>query len=620
MTSLSPFIAISYSRDNTIVEKTLSTLSNYFYLGGTRVTVIKANETYTRYETQSWKIIAIKVASYILFAPITAILFSINLALLSKYKFTDTTPSSLPSNSEEAQLKDQNPQQANYKYFNPAGYIFDEVKSKKWYIANEEIDISIGTLNSISNRINRGKYDNDFASAIEFVSSSIDTFLENNKKFEEYREEISEFKQILIDQFDHLEYNQKEVIRQRQEEESKVAYVSRIPKTHVSITDTSILEYGKVLRLQEYHGYKLISSNLICWTQFCRKEHASDNIKFHVSLERDPLNISQAFKCVIPIFEKYKIASFKIIKLDAIQSTGGNDDGKELVIYIQDEENNKELWARQILPEILDIFKQMNIQCGNYSKADIPISGGEGFFYARSPYNQFGLYILAQQLESNGFSRFESAYISEYPLLEICLNNGQPITEDKIELTSNNKLIRKVPKQEIEDIKKSFDKIIGDKSLLTLITGSNIGYLAASSDNNRIVMNLIRKYANNVGNFNNDKVCKVLQSATLKSEIFDPYFQATSIVTAQLRRYYNINTSVGNIRPALYQHFIKDHEIPFTEDKRIATVKDLVLCALRNPEIIPAMPVQADDELLTELVIEALNSGRAQQGLDFAIA
>jgi hypothetical protein len=105
-----------------------------------------------------------------------------------------------------------------------------------------------------------------------------------------------------------------------------------------------------------------------------------------------------------------------------------------------------------------------------------------------------------------------------------------------------------------------------------------------------------------------DKVGKVLRSAKLNRDMFDHYFQAAAQVTAELRQYYGIQTPVGNILPALYEHFIKDHKASINPNKNIAIVRDLVLCALRNREVVPTQPVPVNDTPLNKLVERAVGS------------
>ncbi|MFI5342903.1 MAG: hypothetical protein ACHQUC_01655, partial [Chlamydiales bacterium] len=84
---------IHYERPRSSTEVVISTLSHYFYLGGTRATVVKDNEVRLETGKVSWHTIALKVASYILLFPLTLTLLAINLALRYQYVFTVMTPS-----------------------------------------------------------------------------------------------------------------------------------------------------------------------------------------------------------------------------------------------------------------------------------------------------------------------------------------------------------------------------------------------------------------------------------------------------------------------------------------------------------------------------------------------
>src|SRR5690348_429851 len=94
MSSVSLFTSINYERTHTFAEGSLSRLSNYFYLGGTRAIVMKGNEVKLEDGKVSWKMIALKVASYVLLLPLTLTLVACNLVLRAQYHFTVISPSS----------------------------------------------------------------------------------------------------------------------------------------------------------------------------------------------------------------------------------------------------------------------------------------------------------------------------------------------------------------------------------------------------------------------------------------------------------------------------------------------------------------------------------------------
>lgn len=103
MTTISLFTPINYVRPRSCAEKTLSTLSNYFYLGGTRATVVKGYEVQLENDKVSWKTIALKVASYALLFPLTLTLLVVDLVLRSQYHFTVISPITVISSSKNPQ-------------------------------------------------------------------------------------------------------------------------------------------------------------------------------------------------------------------------------------------------------------------------------------------------------------------------------------------------------------------------------------------------------------------------------------------------------------------------------------------------------------------------------------
>lgn len=96
MTTISLFTPINYTRPKSCGEETLSKLSNYFYLGGAQATVIKGNEVKLENGKISWKMIALKVASYVILFPITLTLLAIDLVLRTQYHFIVISPSKNP--------------------------------------------------------------------------------------------------------------------------------------------------------------------------------------------------------------------------------------------------------------------------------------------------------------------------------------------------------------------------------------------------------------------------------------------------------------------------------------------------------------------------------------------
>ena len=88
MTTVSLFTSINYQRPNSCNEQILSALSNFFYLGGARVVVIQDNQIKLESGTVSWMTVALKVAAYILFFPVTIPMLLLTEGLLWKQQFS----------------------------------------------------------------------------------------------------------------------------------------------------------------------------------------------------------------------------------------------------------------------------------------------------------------------------------------------------------------------------------------------------------------------------------------------------------------------------------------------------------------------------------------------------
>ena len=107
MTTISLFTPINYTRPKSCGEETLSKLSNYFYLGGTQATVIKGNEVKLENGKTSWKMIAFKVASYVILFPITLTLLAIDLVLRTQYHFIVISPGKNPDQEWLSKTKEK---------------------------------------------------------------------------------------------------------------------------------------------------------------------------------------------------------------------------------------------------------------------------------------------------------------------------------------------------------------------------------------------------------------------------------------------------------------------------------------------------------------------------------
>lgn len=158
----------------------------------------------------------------------------------------------------------------------------------------------------------------------------------------------------------------------------------------------------------------------------------SQDIKVHISIERDPRNVEKSFYVIFPILVKYKISLFKIIPLQNVFSfkPGCNQLGKEFVIYLQTHDKNSQesdlnFWQTVVFPEILDGLLKNDVEAGRPSKGDIQILGNQGFFYSRASMNCFDRYVTADFLEYHGFTREESATLT--PSVFIDVQKSQPI-------------------------------------------------------------------------------------------------------------------------------------------------------------------------------------------------
>jgi hypothetical protein len=103
------FSSIHYAGHSSKGEKVLSLLSGYYYLGGKRTVIFDGKFVELKAGNSSWKVVALKISSYILWAPLTLPLFVINLCLRAKY-FTGMTIKPQPiSDSKQDSKQDSKP-------------------------------------------------------------------------------------------------------------------------------------------------------------------------------------------------------------------------------------------------------------------------------------------------------------------------------------------------------------------------------------------------------------------------------------------------------------------------------------------------------------------------------
>lgn len=101
-TPIPVFASINYTRPTSFAEKTLETLSNYFYLGGIKVTIVsKDNQVQLENGEVSWLIVALKVASYVLLFPLTLVLLATDIVLRNQYDFTVINSSNTPTPTQQ---------------------------------------------------------------------------------------------------------------------------------------------------------------------------------------------------------------------------------------------------------------------------------------------------------------------------------------------------------------------------------------------------------------------------------------------------------------------------------------------------------------------------------------
>ncbi len=180
-----------------------------------------------------------------------------------------------------------------------------------------------------------------------------------------------------------------------------------------------------------------------------KERDRKDNVKVHISIDRDPVNMGKAFDVIDPILRSHKIILFKIAPLDGI--VVANSDGKEVTLYMQthledNKESNPEFWTGTVLKEIVEGLVRAGVKKGNYSQGDLEYPGGLGYIYQRQSHNVFGGYVRADVLSRKGFNAVEAATISEDNFLK-----GRPIVTSHQKEAGNKDSSEEGDKKESQD-------------------------------------------------------------------------------------------------------------------------------------------------------------------------
>lgn len=176
------------------------------------------------------------------------------------------------------------------------------------------------------------------------------------------------------------------------------------------------------LRLDAGEGYSYESFGSNNWVIFRLiaptgiEVPSSGQHKLHISIQRDPDNLSRAFDVAFTTLLAHRIACFKFVDRQLLGKTGGNPDGKELVIFLhplsEGPEGDPAFWLQTFLPQLISAFQRAGVVPGSPSLADCPYPGGSGYVWARQSYNILDRYVDADALAEMGFTAEESAALS----------------------------------------------------------------------------------------------------------------------------------------------------------------------------------------------------------------
>lgn len=243
-------------------------------------------------------------------------------------------------------------------------------------------------------------------------------------------------------------------------------------KLQKRITEQSNLEQGSIS--EEYKRYQEFSraygekrgdnytiqadSNWNMYKLDKERIHFSDTHKIHISINRNIVDMAKAFDVIVPILTKYRICEFKILKEAAMDITG-NPDGKEITVYIQKHlkdlsESDPKFWQETIIPEIVKGLHDNGVKHGKPSLGDIPLEGGGGYIYFRTPHNIVDKYVTAATFNHCGFTACEAATIGDDPFLELKMPSNP---EKPTHVYENIEISGRIPSQkQIELIHNSY--------------------------------------------------------------------------------------------------------------------------------------------------------------------
>jgi hypothetical protein len=361
--------------------------------------------------------------------------------------------------------------------------------------------------------------------------------------------------------------------------------------------------------------YKILTAH--GWLQFNKKGSShTDSIKFHVSIARK--DMEQAFYVLLPLLaDKHNLGCFKILPNENLTKRG-NLHGKEFVLYAQPDgrEDRLEFWSEGILKEVVEALTKAQVCPGEPSLGDIPVRGGNGYIYTRSPLNVFQNYVPAELLQNLGFSRDEAARLSPSPWLDLIIEGEEETEkETQIEKEVHSLLVSAVNVEQertnkiycamLDDLKKKWRDPYEDLCLYLLIEGIKKPF----DDKPRCQL------ANYLFEWHEDGE-DYPKPIKINFTLLDPYLAKAAYLSAAL---YTLlgksHDQIGKIFPALYYYCLVPlakkeintttlNTLPLSEEEEKEFIKQIALCTLRTRSNLPEPFLVNEEEL--DILIDCL--------------
>lgn len=382
-------------------------------------------------------------------------------------------------------------------------------------------------------------------------------------------------------------------------------------------------------------------------------EITSEHYKVHISLDQN--KIAEAREVLLPILDRHKIKSFKILPavLSESHNRSRNVQGKELVIYMQKKdsiEKDPKFWIA-VFNEIETTLEKKNIGPNSKFKAqgDKIFPGSHHYIFYRYPNNILGRYVPATTIRENGFTNREGFNLTGKDKMkdwfqELALHNfsvvkGNANTSSSVIFSEFNNQFNEEEKKQCTEIQLKLIQQLSSPLCFPIFFGEDIDNKQISGRQENIAA-MFKKAFGSILSQNYISYCKDFHengalSSTIEKLLKKSLYNAAQYLLLLDKELNNSNpnllskTNFGSIAPAIYFHFFMPickqlkNELKITKsfniteeniDKLIdknALIEAIIKCSLRDdkknqldyefPQYVDGISEEKINSLLKEL-------------------